>query len=120
MKLALPADSNTLDSKICVSFGRSPYFCFYNTVDKTSTFIRNPAAQSEGGAGIKAAQILVDHQVEALLTLRCGENAAQVLTAANSKVYKALDASLTDNIAAFEQNTLVPLTHFHAGFHGHA
>jgi len=120
MKLVLPTDGNTLDSRICASFGRSPYFCFYDTVDRQSTFIRNTAADSEGGAGIKAAQILVDHQVEALLTLRCGENAAQVLTAANSKIYKALDTSLTDNIAAFEQGALLPLTHFHAGFHGHA
>ena len=55
---------------------------------KEGTFIENSAANSEGGAGIKAAQNVVDSKAEILITPRCGQNAADVLQAADIKIYK--------------------------------
>ena len=43
---------------------------------ETVEILDNPAAQAEGGAGLQAAQFLVDQQAEALITVRCGQNAA--------------------------------------------
>ncbi len=63
MKIAIPVVDASMDSSICVSFGRSPYFLIYETESKESLFIENSAAESQGGAGIKAAQIIVDHQI---------------------------------------------------------
>ena len=56
MIIAIPAEKQSLDSGICVSFGRAPYFCVYDTDTQNSSFVENSAAESEGGAGIKAAQ----------------------------------------------------------------
>ena len=119
MKIAMPVDDKTMESSVCISFGRTPYFLIYDTETKESVFLDNSAAASQGGAGIKAAQTIVDKQVGALLTPRCGENAAEVFNAANVKIYKTMNDSIKDNIAAFEEEKLSLLDEIHPGFHGH-
>ncbi|MDD2212210.1 MAG: NifB/NifX family molybdenum-iron cluster-binding protein [Peptococcia bacterium] len=118
MKIAVPVDEKDLKSKVCVSFGRTPYFLIYNTETKESVFLENSAAASTGGAGIKAAQTIVDNGVSALLTPRCGENAADVLKAADIKIYKTKSVAINDNIEAFIDGKLPLLDEIHAGFHG--
>ena len=119
MKIAIPVEEKTLESSICASFGRTPYFLIYDTETKESTFIDNGAAASTGGAGIKAAQTVVDQKANILLTPRCGENAADVIKSADIKIFKTTSASVKDNIAAFVDGKLPLLDEIHAGFHGH-
>jgi len=119
MKIAMPVDNKIMETNVCISFGRTPYFLIYDTDSKESIFLDNSAAASQGGAGIKAAQMIVDNKVSALLTPRCGENAAEVIKAANIKIYKTIDASVMDNISAFVGGKLSVLEEIHAGFHGH-
>ena len=52
MIIAIPAEEKSLDSVISVNFGRSPYFCIYDTEKQQSTFIDNEAAGRPGGAGV--------------------------------------------------------------------
>ena len=119
MKIAIPVDEKTMETSVCASFGRAPYFLIYDTETKESVFIDNSAASSTGGAGIKAAQIIVDNKANALLTPRLGENAAEVLKPAEIKIYKTITGSAKDNIDAFIDGKLPLLDEFHAGFHGH-
>ena len=119
MKIAIPIDEKGLKSNVCVSFGRASYFLFYNTVTKESYYIDNTAIASQGGAGIKAAQVIADHNVKALLTPRCGENAEKVLTKAEVLVYKSIPGTAQENIDAFLKEQLNLLNDFHVGFHGH-
>ncbi len=119
MKIAIPVDEKNLESNVCVSFGRAPYFLVYDVETKESVFIDNSAASSKGGAGIKAAQTIVDNKADVLLTPRCGQNAADVIKSANIKIYKTIAGSVKDNIDAFTANKLSLLDEFHAGFHGH-
>ena len=119
MKIAIPVDEKTLESNVCVSFGRTPYFLIYDVETKDSIFIDNSAAASTGGAGIKAAQIIVDNKADVLLTPRLGENAADVLKPTEIKICKTITGSAKDNIDAFIDGKLPLLDEFHAGFHGH-
>lgn len=119
MKVAIPVDTQTLETSICPSFGRTPFFMIYDLEDGIGEFIINTAADSPGGAGIKAAQLIVDSKVDAVLTFRCGENAATVLSTAGIKMYKAIGGSVQDNLDAMKAEKLAQLTEFHAGFHGH-
>jgi len=120
MIIAIPAEKQSLDSGICVSFGRAPYFCVYDTDTQNSSFVVNSAAESEGGAGIKAAQNVLDLKVDSLITFRCGENAAKVLKTANISLLKALNLSIADNITNLLDGKLSELTDIHPGFHhGH-
>lgn len=119
MKVALPIESKSLETPVCPSFGRTPLYVLIDTESGIHEFLDNEAAASQGGAGIKAAQALVDSGVAALITYRCGENAAQVLNAAGVKMYKAQDGSVNDNIAALKDGKLSLLTEIHPGFHNH-
>lgn len=119
MKVVIPVESKSQDAVVYPSFGRTPLFALIDTDGGTHEFLDNAAAASQGGAGIKAAQKLVDSGATALITYRCGENAAQVLSAAGVKIYKAQDGTVKDNIAAFKDGKLPLLTEIHAGFHGH-
>ncbi len=119
MKIAIPVDEKNIETNVCVSFGRTPYFLIFDTETEESIFFDNSAAASTGGAGIKAAQMIVDQKANALLTPRCGENAANVLKAADVDIFKTTTASVKENINAFIAGKLTLLDEIHAGFHGH-
>lgn len=116
MKIAIPVDEN--QTALCPTFGRTPYFLIHDTDSDTTTLLGNPAAQAEGGAGLKAAQFVADQNADALITMRCGENAAEVLQAADVVIYKADGDDAAANLTALIEGKLAKLTHFHAGFQG--
>lgn len=118
MKIVIPVDDKTTQSKVCVSFGRAPYFLIYDTDTQESVFINNSGAASQGGAGIKAAQTVVDSEASVMLTPRCGQNAAQVIQAADIKIYKTINDTIKDNIDAFSAGKLTLLEDNHPGLHG--
>ena len=117
MKIAIPVNED--QQTICPSFGRTPFFALWDSQNQETLYLDNSAAASQGGAGIKAAQLLVDNGAEAILTPRLGENAAQVFQAAHVLLYKTDGDSLMDNLAAFQANGLEQLTEIHPGVHGH-
>lgn len=119
MRVAIPVDDQKNETNVCISFGRAPYFMLYDIGTKKASFLINTAAQSQGGAGIKAAQLLVDNMVDVLLTPRCGQNAAEVLQPANIKIFKTVGTSVKENLQAFFDSKLTVLSEIHAGFHNH-
>lgn len=119
MLLAIPTESKDMNAAVCPSFGRAPYFLLFNTDNRKSEVVDNPGASAQGGAGIKAAQALVDSKADVLLTPRCGENAAEVLHAANIALYKSTEGSVAVNITLFTEGKLPVLEEIHAGFHNH-
>jgi len=119
MKISMPVNDKVLETTVCQSFGRTPYFLIYDTETKEHSFIDNSAVASQGGAGIKAAQMIVDQNVDVLLTPRCGQNAAEVIKAAEIKIYKTMNDNIKNNIDAFAEGNLSLLTEIHAGFHNH-
>ena len=119
MKIAIPVDNKSLDSNVSASFGRSSYFLIYDTESKESSFIENTAVHSSGGAGIKAAQTIVDSGAKAVLTPRCGQNAAEVLKGAGIELYKSVSGNAEENITAYADKKLSVLDEIHSGFHRH-
>ncbi len=117
MKVAIPVDKKDMETSVCDSFGRAPYYLVYDTETEEDEFIDNSAAASSGGAGIKAAQTIVDTGADALLTPRCGENAADVLKTADIKIYKTENISAKENINALVAGELSLLDEIHAGLH---
>ena len=119
MKIAMPVFNKSLDSGIAESFGRTPYFLIYDIEANTCAFFDNTAIASQGGAGIKAAQAVVDSGAAAVVVPKCGENAANVLKEAGLKIYKTVSKSVQENIDAFAEGKLSLLENIHAGFHNH-
>ena len=114
MRIAIPLDENRED--VCIVLARAPYFLFRD--ESGETIVENPAAQAQGGAGVQAAQFLVDSGVTELITVRCGQNAADVFAAAGIKLYKSVHKTAAEELAALAKGELEPLTRFHGGFHG--
>ena len=114
MKIALPLDEDRLS--VCPVLARAPYFLF--SAGGEESIEENPAAQAQGGAGMQAAQFLVDRGVTVLITPRCGENAAEVFKAAGMEIFKSANKAAADDLAAYMEGKLETLNHFHGGFHG--
>lgn len=114
MKIALPLDEDRLS--VCPVLARAPYFLF--STNEEESIEENPAAQAQGGAGMQAAQFLVDRGVTVLITPRCGENAAEVFKAAGMEIFKSANKAAADDLSAYREGKLEVLSHFHGGFHG--
>lgn len=119
MKILLPVETKDTKSMLCPSFGRAPLFLIYNAETKEEEYIDNSAAASAGGAGIKAAQIVVDLGAEVVITPRMGKNSADVIEAAEIKMIQSLPMSIEENLNRYLNGDLKPLTEIHAGFHNH-
>ena len=117
MKIAIPVDENK--EMVCPSFGRTPLYLFLDTETQEKQYIDNSAAANEGGAGIKAAQILADKGIDVLLTPRCGQNAADVLKLAKIEIYRTKSESVAETLELFQKGELSVLEEIHPGFHNH-
>lgn len=88
MKIALSSSGKDLDSTLDLRFGRCPYFIIYDLDTQEFTTIENKGAKASGGAGIAAAQQLIDESVEVVITSKVGPNAHELLVDSNIKIYE--------------------------------
>lgn len=115
--IAIPVDENKQETTVCFSYGRCPYFMLVNEETKEISFVDNSANAAVGGAGIKAAQTLVDLNVSKIITQRCGSNAADVLKAAGITILRSKYPTAQENIAKIAE--LTDLSEIHEGLHQH-
>lgn len=118
MIISIPVTTSNMEGKVSSHFGRTEYFLFFDTESGKEEFLPNLAVSSPGGAGIKAAQLLVRNKVEALISPPLGENAAQVIKEAGISVYLASHESILDTIEAFKSGKLELSRKTHPGLHG--
>lgn len=109
MKIAIPVNEKSLDSAMSTSFGRTNYYLIYDSETKSEEFLENTAKDASGGAGIKAAQLVVDAGADLVLSCRCGENAAKLLYAADIKIIKAEKEKASENIDLYLEGKLEEL-----------
>lgn len=107
MKIVIPVNEDK--KSICISFGRAPLFLVLDNTSEERSTIDNSANAEVGGAGIKAAQALIDANVEVVLTPRCGENAIKLLHAAQISVYKTLTEDVEKALEAYFEGKLEEL-----------
>jgi len=106
MKIALTSNGSTIDDKLDLRFGRSSYFIIYDLNSEKFKTVNNKGAISSGGAGIAAAQQLIDEGVEAVITGNVGPNAYELLKDANIKMYKGEKISLNLLIDKYKKEEL--------------
>ncbi len=119
MKLMMPIDTLNETSKVAALFGRASDFLIYDTESKKKTMIANPATQKQGGAGILAAQTVIDQGIEVAIVPQCGENAMNLFRQAHVDVYQSVGTDIDENIQKFINNELSLLSHAHPGMHHH-
>lgn len=110
MKVAISSLGNALEESLDPRFGRAAYFLIVDSETMKFSVIDNSAQSSSGGAGIAAAQLVLDHGVEAVVTGQIGPNAMDVFKATDIALYQGIQSTVYENIVAFNQNKLTPIS----------
>jgi len=107
MLVAITAQNDSLDSPVDPRFGRCAWFIFYDTdKDEVVESVRNEAAVAAGGAGIQAAQFVVNKGAKAVITGNVGPNASAVLDGAGIEVYVGASGTVKEALEAFKKGQL--------------
>ncbi len=110
MKLAVTSVGPDLSSQMDQRFGRARYLVIVDSPEGTATALDNRLAQNAAeGAGIQAAQNVIDSKATALITGHCGPKAFRALQAAGIEVYKAEEGTVAEAVAQFEAGKLQKL-----------
>jgi len=108
MKIALSISGQTLQSPLDINFGRAKSFMLYDTDSKTFDIVlNNQNLNSVHGAGIHAAQNIVELGTECLITAHCGSKAIKVLNESNVKVFHGIPGTSKENIDSFLAGNLI-------------
>ena len=107
IKICLSSTGETLDSQVDPRFGRCQYFLIVDK--KTGKFksIANKGVEISQGAGISAAQIVVNEGIKAIITGNIGPNASMVLNQAGIEVYTGVfDKTCKEALELFDDGKL--------------
>lgn len=106
MKITLSSTGQDMRAGLDRRFGRCAYFVVYDTETKEARAVRNPAGESGGGAGVKAAQIVVNTGAQVVITGNIGPNALDVLQRAGMQCFTATNDRLEAAVADYEAGRL--------------
>ncbi|MDD5016962.1 MAG: NifB/NifX family molybdenum-iron cluster-binding protein [Eubacteriales bacterium] len=106
MKIGISSTGNTMESALDPRFGRCAYFVIHDTDAGRNEFIENAARSASGGAGIAAAQQMIDSDVGAVITGNMGPNAFDVMKNAGIKVYRCADADIETALKLYSDQKL--------------
>ena len=105
MKLAVSAKGQTLDSEMDPRFGRAKYFLLVDPEVGSLEVVENKQnLQLAQGAGIQAAQTVVESGAQAVLTGNCGPKAFKVLEAAKIPVAVGLSGTVREALRQYQEN----------------
>lgn len=110
MKIAFSTVGMDSSSMMDPRFGRCQYFCIYDTETGESKTLENKGQLSGGGAGIAAAQQIIDEGIGAVATGNMGPNAYSLLIASGIKVYRAGIMTMNEAINALNSGMLDEIT----------
>ena len=106
MKIAVSVSGQSLDDQVDPRFGRCQNFLVVDTDTMEFKVVANTAASQGGGAGIAAAQMIVDEGVEAVLTGNCGPNAFEVLEKAGIRVFTSVTGTIKEVVESYKSGKL--------------
>jgi len=106
MKVVVSSSGADKTSLLDPRFGRCSYFVFVDTETDIVDAVVNEAVSSGHGAGIQAAQSVIEAGAEAVISRRVGPNAFQVMAAAGLMIYESDAASVEEAVAALNAGKL--------------
>lgn len=117
MRICITSTGKDLDAQVDAVFGRARYFLLVDPETLEVESVENmPGAH---GAGVQAAQTMVDKGISIILTGNVGPNAFQGLTAAGIKIHLGAKGTGRDALTAYQggalQATSGPTSQGHGG-----
>ena len=107
MKIAVSSKGNNLESEIDPRFGRAGCFILVDPETMSFEVVENRQnLHLAQGAGIQAAQTIVEQGANILLTGNCGPKAFQVLRATGVKVAVGISGLVQEAINQYKQGKI--------------
>jgi predicted Fe-Mo cluster-binding NifX family protein len=118
VKIGISSNGKDLDSTLDLRFGRCSYFVIYDTENKDAKAVENNGQLSGGGAGIAAAQQIIDEGVDVVITGNLGPNAFEIIEKSDVKVFKSETMPIRTVLEKYEKDELAELTESGPAHHG--
>jgi predicted Fe-Mo cluster-binding NifX family protein len=111
MNIILTALAPNIDSEIDPRFGRGAYFLIIDPDSLDWKAVPNPGKSASGGAGIRAAQFVSEHNCTAVISGDFGPNAFDALSAAGISMYTfGPFQTVNEALDGFKSGQLTPLS----------
>lgn len=101
VKMAMTCNGEGEDQPIEERFGRCSVFALYDSASGALSYVDNKAKDASSGAGVKAAQQLIDLGVELLITGRVGPGAQEVLDEGGIRIKEWTAGTVGDAVRRF-------------------
>lgn len=106
MKIAVSATGESLDAQVDPKFGRCQYFIIINMDTLAFEAISNISANSMNGAGVQAAQAIIEKGVQAVITGNIGPNAHRILSFAGIRIIGGASGTVRNVVEKFKRGQL--------------
>jgi predicted Fe-Mo cluster-binding NifX family protein len=108
MLILISAQQPQLDSSCDNRFGRCPWLIKVDTDTNQWEAFPNPGASQSGGAGVAAAQFVIDQKADAVVSGDFGPHAAGAIRVANieMRLFTKDISTVQEAIDAFKQEKL--------------
>ncbi len=106
MKICVTSTGPTMDASVDPRFGRCQYFVFVDSETMEHEAMPNPGIGASSGAGIQAAQTVVDKGASVVITGQVGPNAIQTLGATNISIVTGASGTVSDAIEQYKSGRL--------------
>ena len=111
MKIIVASSGKGLNANVFQVFGRCPSFALVEVDEKKITSekeVANPGYQAGGGAGIVAAQAVINAGAQAAIAGNFGPNAGMVLSQAGISVYSVAGGTVKQAVESLLAGKLPP------------
>ncbi len=99
-----------MSDNLDLRFGRCSYFVIFDTEKGLLKSVENKGQSSGGGAGIAAAQQIIDENVGVVITGHMGPNAFNLMKASDIKVYQGKEVPCQEVISLYQADKLLEIT----------
>lgn len=107
MRIAISAQQAGTNAQVDPRFGRARLFILHDTeLDTWDTVDNQQRLDLPQGAGIQAAQIVIERGAQTLLTGHCGPNAYKTLQAGGVQVCVGASGTVAEAVRAFAAGEL--------------
>ncbi len=118
MKIAVSSTGQNKEIMLDRRFGRCDYFQIFDTETKQYDVIVNNGVSAEGGAGIAAANQVIDENINVVITGNLGPNAFELLEKTGIKLYSCEEVPVFRAIELFQKNMLTEIASEGKAHHG--
>jgi len=95
MKIAIASEKKDIDSNVCPTAGRAPFYLIFEDKKLIKT-IKNPFAVGGGGAGLGVVQMLSNENVNMIISGKFGGNLIEALKNKNMTSKEISDKKISE------------------------